>query len=149
MEQDVLKSKIEDFYRLCKYSNHMVKSDDELLDICIDKTWPDAIARERYKGKDNSIILQNRIEIKNLFKKYLKQLTVCKSKFEFSQWHKTICNDTSYCMVPGIWQKLINMALKHIYVINYETDRLGIFLPIMPLPDRYNYCRCFIKGHAN
>lgn len=88
--------------------------EDKMLDYCLRKAWQDAISRERFAGKGNSVILQNANQIKRKLKTELTE-ELDRINNDFSFWHRNMCEDNAFGMRCGVWQKFINMAFKYMY----------------------------------
>ena len=91
-------------------------SDEELIEYCLSKAWPDAIIYVRKKKTPNdATILANAATIKQRLFVDIKNSAWGN---DFDAWHDRMCSDTSFGMRYGVWQKFINMSFKYIYCIN-------------------------------
>lgn len=123
MKQEILSESILKFYTRRNFGKKISAcgGEDKALDVCIAGAWRDATIRERFKGKQNSPILQNKDKIQNMLKTELtEKFTQIES--DFAAWHKTMCENTSFGMRCGVWQKLINMTFKYIYCARHMKN---------------------------
>ena len=96
-------------------------SDDELINYCLSKAWPDAIIYVRKKNSpSDSTILANAKEIKQ---RLFKAISTSAWGDDFDTWHDNMCSNTDFEMRYGVWQKFINMSFKYIYCINDKLNK--------------------------
>ena len=85
-------------------------SDNDLIEYCLSKAWPDAIIYVRKKNSPNdSIVLANAEGIKQ---RLFNDITASAWNNDFDAWHDNMCSNTDFGMRYGVWQKFINMSFK-------------------------------------
>ena len=124
-------------------------SDDELINYCLSKAWPDAIIYVRKKNSpSDSTILANAEGIKQ---RLFDAISTSAWGNDFDAWHDNMCFNTDFGMRYGVWQKFINMSFKYIYCIH---DKLENYIQLdfknchIPL-DNNTLLWCRNKGITN
>lgn len=128
-QQTIIKNSQQFYDRTFSRTAKKLNDDNALIEYCINKAWQDATIRERYNKA--SEIIKNKTNIQQKLKIELSgDLSTLINNFD--NWHQTLCENKDYGMRCGVWQKLINMTFKYIYVANKCKNLLNKFEPIFP-----------------